>query len=75
VVFQTASTMYVERGGMDRIRAALDEAAHEEPVVYVGTGRSPGDEGFALDVERYPGGELVRLGVFDFHGEWLDWGA
>lgn len=74
VVFQTASTMYVERGGMDRVRAALEEAAGEEPLVYLGTGQAPDDEGFALDVERYPGGDLQRLGVFDFHGEWLDWG-
>ena len=45
-----------------------------EPLVYVGGGNSPDDAGFALDVERYPGGSRQRLGVFDFHGEWLDWG-
>ena len=27
VVFQTASTMYVERGGMDRVRAALERGS------------------------------------------------
>jgi hypothetical protein len=74
VVFQTASTMYVERGGMDRVRAALEEAAHDEPLVYVGGGTAPDDDGFALDIERYPGGGRQRLAVFDFHGEWLDWG-
>ena len=37
-------------------------------------GTAPDDDGFALDVERYPGGGRQRLGVFDFHGEWLDWG-
>ena len=24
--------------------------------------------------ERYPDGGSTRLAVFDFHGEWLDWG-
>ncbi len=74
VVFQTASTMYVERGGIDRVRSALEQASRDEPLVYVGTGTAPDDTGFALDVERYPGGGLQRLGVFDFHGEWLEWG-
>ena len=74
VVFQTASTMYVERGGMDRVWDALEQASRDEPLVYLGTGHAPNDQGFALDVERYPDGELRRLGVFDFHGEWLDWG-
>jgi hypothetical protein len=74
VVFQTASTMYLERGALARVRAALQRASHAEPLVFVGTGRAPDDDGFALDVERYPGGRIDRLGVFDFHGEWLDWG-
>lgn len=74
VVFQTASTMYLDDEGPLRLRAALHEAAREEPLVYVSTGRAPDDDGFALDVERYPDGRTERLAVFDFHGEWLDWG-
>jgi hypothetical protein len=74
VVFQTASTMYLDQGGMARVRAALHEAARREPLVFVTTGRPPDDDGFALEVERYPDGRAKRLGVFDFHGEWLDWG-
>ena len=70
VVFQTASTMYLEEGGTSRLRAALQEAE----VVFVSTGRAPQDDGFALEVERYPDGRTERLAVFDFHGEWLDWG-
>ena len=65
--------MYLDRGGAERLRAALHEAAREEPLVYVSTGRAPDDEGFALEVERYPDGRTERLGVIDFHGEWLDW--
>ena len=74
VVFQTASTMYLDRGGSERLRAALRGAGRDEPVVYLSTGRAPDDDGFALELDRYPGGPPTRLGVFDFHGEWLDWG-
>jgi len=74
VVFQTASTMYLEQSGLEKVRAALHEAARQEPLVYLTTGRAPGDDGFALEVERYPDGRRRRLAVFDFHGEWLDWG-
>ena len=74
VVFQTASTVYLERGGADRLRAALHAAGREEPLVFVTTGRAPGDDGFALEVEQFPDGRSQRLAVFDFHGEWLEWG-
>ena len=74
VVFQTASTMYLDQGALAKVRAALHEAARHEPLVYLTTGRPPDDDGFALEVERYPDGRSERLAVFDFHGEWLDWG-
>jgi len=74
VVFQTASTMYLDEASTQRLHAALRAAADEEPLVFVSTGRAPQDDGFALDVERYPEGTTERLAVFDFHGEWLDWG-
>jgi hypothetical protein len=74
VVFQTASTMYLDEPAMHRLREALRHAAREEPLVYLTTGRAPQDNGFALDLETYPHGRGRRLAVFDFHGEWLDWG-
>jgi hypothetical protein len=74
VVFQTASTMYLDRPRLERVRRALHEAAREEPLVYLTTGRAPNDDGYGLEVERYPDGQSTRLAVFDFHGEWLDWG-
>ena len=74
VVFQTASTMYVNEKAMRRLRGALHEAALSEPLTFLGTARAPDDDGFALEVERWPGGERERLAVFDFHGDWLDWG-
>jgi hypothetical protein len=74
VVFQTASTMYLERRAAERLRAALHQAGREEPLLYLTTGRAPDDDGFSLEVERYPDGRSERLAVFDFHGAWLDWG-
>ena len=74
VVFQTASTMYLDRRDTDRLRSALHDAAHDEPLVYLSTGRAPEDDGFALEVTRFPDGRTDRLAVFDFHGAWLDWG-
>ena len=37
-------------------------------------GTAPDDDGYALEVHRHPQGTSDRLAVFDFHGEWLDWG-
>ena len=74
VVFQTASTMYLTEGALGRLHRGLHEAGLARPLTYLGTARAPGDDGFALEVERWPSGERERLAVFDFHGEWLDWG-
>ena len=74
VVFQTASTMYLDRPGAERLRAALHAAGQHEPLVFLTTGRAPHDDGFALEVEWFPDGRPRRLAVFDFHGAWLDWG-
>jgi hypothetical protein len=75
IVFQTASTMYLDPAALDRLRSALHAAGHDEPLLFLSTGRAPHDDGFALEVERYPDGRSKRLAVFDFHGEWLGWGS
>jgi hypothetical protein len=74
VVFQTASTMYVGVDGLRRLAGALDEAAAAEPFAVLGTGPSPADNGYGLELQQLPGGERSRVAVFDFHGEWLEWG-
>ncbi len=74
VVFQTASTMYLPDGAVRQLRDAFARAARVEPLVFLTTGRAPDDNGFSLEIERYPGGRAKRLAVFDFHGAWLDWG-
>jgi hypothetical protein len=74
VVFQTASTMYLDEGALARLRASLREAALTEPLTYLGTARAPDDNGFALEIEQWPSSSRERLAVFDFHGDWLEWG-
>jgi hypothetical protein len=74
LVFQSASTQYLDSARLDRVRVAMREAGAVEPLVFVSTGRAPDDNGYALEVERFPGGAATRLGVLDFHGEWLEWG-
>ena len=75
VVFQTASTMYLDRRQGDRLLAALRDGGKAAPFVFVTTGRAPDDVGYALEVHRFPKGDVERLAVFDFHGEWLEWGS
>lgn len=72
VVFQTASTVYVNRDGMARVRAALQEASLREELVFVNP-ESGRDDGYWLELEHYPGGDRERLAVMDFHGAWLEW--
>ena len=74
VGFQTASTMYLTKDGRRRLSDALEQAGRVEPLAYLTTGRAPDDDGFSLELERYPGGKSERLAIFDFHGAWLDWG-
>ena len=74
VVFQSASTQYLDADGLERVRSALEAAGREEPLVFITTARGPDDTGYALEVERYPGRQASRVGVLDFHGEWLEWG-
>ncbi len=74
VIFQSASTQYLDATGLERLHAAMHEAAAEEPLVFISTGRAPDDSGYGLELQRYPDGRPTRLAVLDFHGEWLEWG-
>ncbi len=73
IVFQTASTMYVSEEGLRRLAGVIHDAALVEPLTFLGTGRSPRDDGYGLEIEYRPDGARRRVAVFDFHGEWLEW--
>ena len=75
VVFQTASTMYVSADELQQLTRVLYEAALDEPFTFLGTGQSPNDDGYGLESQKLPGSARRRLAVFDFHGDWLEWGG
>jgi hypothetical protein len=74
VVFQTASTMYLTPEQLEQLRRELQIAGRKQPFTYLGTASGPDNAGYALEVQRVPGEEPVRVALFDFHGEWLEWG-
>jgi hypothetical protein len=74
VVFQTASTMYLTPEELERLRRTMQVAGARRPFTYLGTASGPDNVGYALEVQRVPDEEPVRVALFDFHGEWLEWG-
>jgi hypothetical protein len=74
VVFQTASTMYLTADELERLRRVLHAAGQKEPFTYLGTAAGPDNAGYALEVQHVPDSEPARVALFDFHGEWLEWG-
>jgi hypothetical protein len=74
IVFQTASTMYLNAEELDQLGRVMREAGLEQPFTYLGTAHGPDNVGYALEVQQLPGGAAERVAIFDFHGEWLEWG-
>ena len=56
VIFQSASTQYVDAVGLERLHEAMSAAGGDEPLVFISTGRGPDDTGYALELQRFPGG-------------------
>jgi hypothetical protein len=74
VVYQTAVLGYVGAEGTAAVYAALDEAAGNGPLAYVGTHAPAPDvhTHYGLAIRVWPEKrELVAHA--DFHGAWLDW--
>jgi hypothetical protein len=74
VVFQTASTMYLTAEELERLRRVMLDAGRSRPFTYLGTASGPDNAGYALEVQRVPDEEPIRVALFDYHGEWLEWG-
>jgi hypothetical protein len=74
VVFETATLGYLPEEGVERVRAALDEAGRSGSLVFVSTGRGrTGDKHWGLRIVYHPSGEREFAGEADYHGAWLDW--
>jgi hypothetical protein len=74
VVFQTASTMYLSAEQLERLRRVMLDAGRRRPFTYLGTASGPDNVGYALEIQRVPDEAVERVALFDFHGEWLEWG-
>jgi hypothetical protein len=75
LVFQTVVLAYLDRDGVRRIYAALDEAAADgAPLAYVGTHAPAPDVHtyHSLALRVWPG-ERELVADADFHGAWIDW--
>jgi hypothetical protein len=77
VVFQTASTLYLDRARYDRVRTTLRDAARIAPLGWVSMQRwdeeDEAGDGPPLEVALWPeqeGRVVARMGP---HGEWLDY--
>ena len=68
VVFQTASTMYLDQGALAKVRAAFHEAARQERLVFLTTGRAPEDDLALLDALGMPVADGPREGRFVVDG-------
>jgi hypothetical protein len=74
VVYQTAVLGYVGAEGTERVYAALDAAAAEGPLAYVGThAPATGDETYYTVAIRVWPAAREPVAHADFHGAWLEW--
>lgn len=77
IVFQSASTQYLERERYERARAALREAAEDAPLGWVSTQRfdeeAESGAGYPLEVALWPEQDARVVARMGYHGEWLDY--
>ncbi len=78
VVFQTASTGYLEQERYDELIRSLDHAAADgRPLAWVSSRRReerevPDDRHWELELRIWPQRERL-VALVDFHGNWIDW--
>jgi hypothetical protein len=78
VVFQTASTAYLDSDSSTALARALDEAGGDgRPLAWVSTRRqdereTDRDDSWELELRVWPGPARL-VGHLDFHGSWLEW--
>ena len=77
IVFQTASTQYIEAERYQRVRDALRAAAEDGPLGWVSTQRFDEEDergaGYPLEVALWPRHDARVVARMGYHGEWLDY--
>ena len=73
VVYETASTQYLDRAQRDMLYDAMHDAGREEPFTFLTTLSNSGDDHYTFQAVDWPSGERRAVEHFDFHGAWLRW--
>jgi hypothetical protein len=80
VVFQTASTGYLQPERRAELRGLLEAAGRDGPLGWISTRaveerEEDRDDSYELEVALWPGGDRRFLLRCDFHGNWIRWRA
>lgn len=73
IVYETASTQYLDRDQRAALPEAMHRAGRDEPLTFITTRSNPGQDSYTLEAISWPSGERRELHDFDFHGAWLEW--
>jgi hypothetical protein len=73
VVYETASTQYLDRVQRDTLYAAMHDAGRDEPFTFLTTLSNGGEDHYTFQAVDWPSGERRVVEHFDFHGSWLRW--
>jgi hypothetical protein len=73
IVYETASTQYLDRGQRAELSEAMHGAGRDEPLTFVTTRSDSEADHYTLEAVSWPSGERRALEHFDFHGAWLEW--
>ncbi len=77
IVFQTASTQYLDPERYARVRQALEQASDAAPLGWVSTQRFDEETergiGYPLELGLLPERRSRVVARMGYHGEWLDW--
>ena len=73
VVYETASTQYLDREQRAALHNAMHDAGRKKPVTFLTTRSHAGADCYTLEAWAWPSGERSEVERFDFHGSWLEW--
>ena len=73
VVYETASTQYLDSEQRAALHNAMHDAGRKEPVTFLTTRSHAGADCYTLEAWAWPSGERSEVERFDFHGSWLEW--
>lgn len=73
VVYETASTQYLDGEQRNALHEAMHDAGRVEPFTFLTTRSHGGEDYYTLEAVSWPSGERRGVERFDFHGSWLSW--